>query len=327
MHRSERRISSVLRSRGITWLMIAMSLLMGWIALGRGVAMRPSAGAMWLPSASQWISDRMLSAAVNVLLVGGCCVLMALVNKVYNLLRTVSLMFVGLFAIILAATPALFITLGSGLILTLCTLLCVMLLYSIYQEPYRTRRVFLVFFILACGCLCDYAFVPYLAVFLVGCSQVRCLNLRTLLAAFIGIITPVWILWGVGLLDLSTFSMPQFSLIFKAGDVVDELPTLVCVGITLCAGMIIGCVNLMKIIAFNARSRAFCGLLCMLGIVTGTLCIVDFNNIAAYAPLLDCCTAFQAGLFMRLYEHKRAYLVILLLIILYCGCYIWSITV
>ena len=308
--------------------MIFASLFMGWTAYVSGIyGGNVSIGGMWLPDFDSLVSNRELSALTAVVIIGCCCVAMAAINKVYNILRTVSLMFVGLFTIMIAGTPELYISLDTGVILALATLLCVTLLYSIYLSPLRTRKVFLIFFLLACGALVDYSFLPYILVFLVGLSQMRCFNFRTLVASLIGLVTPLWILWGFGMLRFNEFSLPDPTAAYGVFFESEDLSTFACVGLTLFIGLALGVCNLMKMIAFNARNRAFTGVWCLMGIVTGILCIVDFTNIWAYVPLLDVCVAFQAGLFMRLFESKRAYIVIILIIALYIGCFVWNLTV
>ncbi|MDE5838540.1 MAG: hypothetical protein K2H39_05765, partial [Paramuribaculum sp.] len=298
----------MIKSRGFTWLMILASLAMGWIAYMSGMYVENIAsGGMWLPDFDSIVSSRILSAYIAVAGIGACCIIMAAMNKVYNVLRTVSLMFVGLFTVIVAGTPELYVSLDTGVILALVILLCVMLLYSLYLSPLRTRRIFLIFFLLACGVLFDYSFVPFIPVFFIGMSQMRCLNFRTFIAALIGLVTPLWILWGFGLLNLREFQLPNPYALYNLFLAKEDMATFSCIGLTLGVGLILGCCNLMKMIAFNARNRAFTGVWSLMGIVTGTLCIVDFTNIWAYVPLLDVCVAFQAGLFMRLFESKRAY--------------------
>lgn len=316
----------MMKSRGFTWLLIFISLAMGWVAYATGIAgVSLSVEAMWLPDPDRWIADREVSALLNIGVVGCCCIAMAFINKVYNLLRTVSLLFVGVFTVMLAATPKIFIAFGSGTVLALLTLLAVLLLYSVYDNPSNTRRVFLIFFILACGAVFDYSFIPYLLVFLIGASQMKCLSWRSFVAALIGVVTPLWILWGFGLLELRGLRLPDPRAVYEIFDATGNIHTLVCIGITLLLGLLLGMINLMKIIAFNARSRAMASFLSLAGVATGVLCIVDFTNIWAYVTLLDVCVAFQLGLFMRLYESRRAYIVAIAALSLYSGCFVWTI--
>ena len=52
--------------------------------------------------------------------------------------------------------------------------------------------------------------------------------------------------------------------------------------------------------------------------------LADWGHCAAYLPLLDVCAAFQAGMFFRLYESRRAYIPVLIVITAYTGCMIWA---
>lgn len=328
MTSTEKQITAVMKSRGFTWLLIAVSLAMGWIAYSVGISGRyVSPGTMWLPDPGRWIPGGGLSAVSGVVLAGACGVVMAIINKVYNLLRTVSLLFVGLYMIMLTATPEVFTALGSGPVLALVILLAIMLLYSIFDDPHNSRRLFLVFVLLTAGAVTDYSFIPFIPVFIIGARQLKCLSWRSFAAALIGVATPVWIMWGFGLLDFSSLKLPDPQAMYKLFDVSDNIRLIISVGITLLLGLVVGVVNLMKIIAFNARSRSMTGFLSLLGIVTGVLCIVDFTNIMAYVVLLDVCVAFQIGLFMRIYESRRAYILGVAVILIYSGCFVCNVIV
>lgn len=325
MRAGEKRLSGVLKSRGATWLMLMCGFAMGVFAFLHGESAPDDASdAMWLPSPGSWITDPLGEAVAGMGICLCVAVLLWSINKVYNLLRTVSPLFVGVFILSMASTPAVMTNLTSGGVLAAGVLAGILLMFSVYQSPELTRRVFLIFFILGCGAVCDYPFIPFMVVFLVGCSQMRALTLRTLLAALGGILTPLWLLWAFGLIDLRDFAVPLPSIDIEALTAARNVPSLVCVGVTMLAGLVFGTAALVRFISFNARSRAYFGLVSLTGIVSGTLCVADFGNVYAYVPLLDACTAVQAGLFMRLYENRRAYIAVLSLIAAYVCLYLWS---
>ena len=271
MTSGEKKTTRTLKSRGITWLLLVVSAGCSamWWALNTPSPAVEGGGGVWLPGFSENPAAltallpgfaRELPALCNLLIVAAIAFTMATINKVYNLLRTVSTLFVGLFALALAATPQLFVCLNSGVVLALAAVLCVLLLYSVYQEPQRTRRVFLVFCIIAFGGIWEWGFVPFLLVFLIGVSQVRCLNARTFVAAVIGIVTPVWILWGFGAFNLLELRLPSVSD-FRAVLTAPQQPHLLAVAaLGLLSGFIFGVANLAKVISFNARTRAYWGL-------------------------------------------------------------------
>ncbi len=321
----EKSLTRFLKSRGFTWLLILVAVAASRVALLRfGDPPVPGGSGLWTLSPDVWIHSPFVSWCVCV---GCCCAigfLMVLLNRAYNLLRTVSVAFVGYFMVMQAATPYALTGFDGGELLAIVVLCSMMLLFSIFTDPDSTRRVFLVFFLLAAGAVAEYGFAAYIPVFLLGCYQMRVVTLRTMLSALVGVLTPVWILWGFGLIRPVAIQIPdppRLDLLFSRPE---ALPLTAAVITTLVAGLYFGCANLIKVLAFNAKSRAFNGLLCAVGVATGLLCIIDFTNIAFYVTLLNAVTAMQAGLYMRLYATRRGYLALLLMLVAYAGCYIFS---
>lgn len=300
-----------------------LSILASRLALGHVHTPAPGSPGLWLTGPDRWISDPVISWIISV--AASCAIgfLMALVNKVFNLLRTVSVAFVGYFMVMQAATPMALTGFDGGELLALTALVCMSLLYSVYQEPQMTQRIFLLFFLIAGGSVVEYGFALYIPVFLLGCYQMRVLVPRTVIAAIVGLLVPVWILWGFGVIDPACIMIPPMPdpvLIFNRSE---AIPQAISVGLTLVAGLYFGSANVIKVIALNARSRAFNGLLSAIGAFTGLLCILDFTNVAFYVTLLNACTAMQAGLYMKLYATRRAYAPVLAVLACYVATFIW----
>ena len=83
--------------------------------------------------------------------------------------------------------------------------------------------------------------------------------------------------------------------------------------------------NLMKILSYNARTRAFNGYLTLLLIFTMVVMLLNFNNFTFYIPLLNCLVAYQVGHFFTYRRHRWSYLAILFLICCYAGFYVWAV--
>ena len=277
-----------------------------------------------LKSPNLWIDSADLSYFCNVAGTVVCAFLMIAINRLFNVLRTVSEVFVGFFFLFQVSVPAYMGDFSGGIIFAVLILLATMLLYSSYQEPDLTRRVFLVFFLLAFGSLFEYGFLFFIPLFLFGCYQVRNLSPRGLVAVFLGLITPFWILWGFDLIHLSDFHTlppPDFTGFFNFSD-----STEISVAVLFATGtaIVTGVMNLLKVISFNNRSRVYFSFLSALGVLAALLCVVDCNNILFYTPLLYCMTAMQGGMFMRLYQDSRAYILFPVILGVNSLIYIWS---
>ena len=53
------------------------------------------------------------------------------------------------------------------------------------------------------------------------------------------------------------------------------------------------------------------------------MAVIDFTNMPVYIVLLNALTAFQANYFMKLYERRRSYLLVLALPVVYVGFFAW----
>lgn len=248
-------------------------------------------------------------------------VVMSLINGQFNLLRTTSWLFLAMWMMSQLGTPDAMTHAVTGLCATLGMLACIWICVSIYQQPGQTKRVFLLFFIITCLGCCNYAYLAYLPVFLAGLVQMRAVSLRSLLAAGVGIAVPVWLLWAFSVVDFTTVAAPQFDITTMA--IIKANPTTsIAMAFTVVTGLIMMSANLVKVYGYNAMTRAHNGLLLLVWLVTAILCVFGFGNLWATLPLLNCTTAFQTGMFFRIYTRQRAYLPVIIMITVYTALYI-----
>lgn len=289
------------------------------VATGRGLVTGASSPE-FLSGATTLFGALLLTAAVMLA--------MLFINKAYNLLRTSSMLYLGVFAMMECASPIISTRVSSGLLVALSVLCAMGLMYSVYQRPVEgTKRVFLAFVLLSAGCMMQYAFIAYLPIFIAGCAQMRCFTFRTLLAAFVGILTPWWIAWGFGWISLSELAFPAGLSVFSQLDTADTAQLAVVIAVSVITGFVFTLTNMVKIYSYNARSRSFTGLLVTVTGATLLLTMVDFANITAYLPLLNCCIAYQASLSFRINADNRGYIPICILLAVYFILFVWSILI
>lgn len=314
-----------LHSRFGSLLMMAIAVVATVISFAVGnVTPLPSDTGLWLPSANDWmpagVGSLMVNLSVNVLI----ALMLVLLNKWFNILRSGSNLFAGVFLIMQMALPALMGQFYGGTLLCFIVLFAVMILYCTYNQPYPRQPIFLIFMLFTIGAMTQYAYVFYIPVFLLGCAQMRIFSVKTLLAVMMGIITPVWIMVGFGLVSLTNVEMPHFVNVFTALDSERALHMLISVGFTLVLLVVLCALNLMKVYNYNSKMRAYNGFLVILSVATAILVLVDFTNLTIYLPLLNCCCAFQVGHFFSVKQSRRSYLAILGIIAVYLGLYVCS---
>jgi hypothetical protein len=281
----------------------------------------------WLPSADDWLPAGGTSLVINLVLNVLIAAMLILLNKRFNILRSPSDLFAGLFLILQMSLPSFMGQFYGGTLLCFAVLFLTYKLYMAFNRPYPLQPIFLIFFLLTVGAMSQYAYLFYIPVFMIGCAQMRIFSFRTLLAVVIGIIAPVWILWGFDLISLRDIKLPHFVNVFSAIDSKEMLQLLVTVGVTVMATFVFGILNLVRVFNYNSKTRAYNGFISIMSFVTIILVLADYTNSATYIPLLNCCAAFQMGHYFAINNYQRSYIAILGIIAVYIALYWWSVMV
>ncbi len=327
MHAGEVKISRFLNSRPFAVITVMVGLVLASIGAEQSAYVPGlSEGGFVFPSPDVWFRAGTVRVLLNILLLIANILMLEELNRNFNLLRTSSLLFLAIFSVMECATPSIVGELTSGLLLNLTVLGIMATFYTLYQQPGLTRRVFLCYFMLSALCMCDYIYVIYILAFLPAFSQMRVNSSRMMLAVLLGIITPWWIVWAGGLMPASAPHMPDMSTLFDAnnGNPQERIVTICTVGITVIFCFLLSVINMINIYAYNAKSRAFGGLLTTLSLITALATLVNFANATHYLSLLNCLTALQFGLFFRSNENRRAYLLVITSMAIYISLFIFN---
>lgn len=307
---------------GVALLALVMACLYffgGWqdhIASDKGVA---------IPSANLWLSLPIADFAAGVAGSALTIAVMAMLNKVYNVLRNMSSLYIGLFAAMELATPDLATQFYTGTLLAVAVPVCLFWLFSCFRDPAATRHIYLIFLVLSLLTASQYCFAFYIPVFLLGMAQMRVFGARSFTAAFLGIITPWWIMLGLGLITPADIRMPAFVSIFSVIDHDDTFLLLITVGVTAAAMLICFVLNLLKTIAYNARARAYNGAFTVTALVTIAAMCVDYRNIISYVPLLNFSAAMEIAHFFSTHRAEKSFIAIFVLIAAYAALFICQI--
>ena len=276
-----------------------------------------------VPSANDWISSPVTEMIVNRVIVGLIIVLSVYLNRAFNVLRAMTMLYVVFFAFFELATPNLLAQLTTSTVLCAVVLACMVLLYSCYGDTGRIRRVFLIFFFLSVAAASQYAFVVYIPLFLLGCAQMKILNLRTIGAASLGIVTPWWILLGFGLVSLGDLHIPRVVSIFDAINFNEAIALAVTVGLTVLLTLSAYMLTLLKSMTYNAKSRSFGSFIAVMTAMTIVAMVIDYTNITAYVTLLNFCAAYQLSHFFLLHKSEKSYIAVTIILAIYFVLYLW----
>ena len=325
---TEHDILRFLHSRFGTMLMMVIAIVAIIVSYYTGnVVDIPGDTGTWLPSADDWLPAGGTSLVINLVLNVLIAAMLILLNKRFNILRSPSDLFAGLFLILQMSLPSFMGQFYGGTLLCFAVLFLTYKLYMAFNRPYPLQPIFLIFFLLTVGAMSQYAYLFYIPVFMIGCAQMRIFSFKTLLAVGIGIIAPVWILWGFDLISLRDIKLPHFVNVFSAIDSKEMLQLLVTVGVTVMATFVFGILNLVRVFNYNSKTRAYNGFISIMSFVTIILVLTDYTNSATYIPLLNCCAAFQMGHYFAINNYQRSYIAILGIIAVYIALYWWSVMV
>ena len=323
----ESDISQFLYSRYSVLLYALIAVIATNFAMNHGevIPILDNKGLGLLP-ANYWIGFGKKSMWINILLNISIAGLMIYLNKMYNVLRNPTVIFAGMFLILQMPFPDLTGQLYGGTMLCIIILTCAFILFSTYNRPDR-QAVFLIFTIISTGTFFQYAFLFYLPVMIIGCIQMRILDLKTTIAAIMGLITPPWILLGFGILTFDNISFPEFTSIFGNLSTGEVWQMLVSIGLSVIVCISAWLINLVRLISYNAQTRAYNGFFAMVSLVSVLFMATDFTNYIIYVPLLNCCTALQLGHLFTIYQSRRSYIGLLSIFVVYFSLYIWALSV
>ena len=275
-----------------------------------------------LPSADLWIRPGLGDFCAGMASLGITTAIMVMFNKVYNVLRSMSWLYIALFGMMMAATPNLATQFYTGSVLTVVAPACLFLLFSCFKQPGQTRHIFLIFLMLSLLTATQYCFAVYIPVFMTGLAQMRVFNLRSVTAAMLGIITASWLLLGFGIIAPDSIRMPSFVSIFSEIELDDTYMLLITVGVTTFAMLACYILNLLKTIAYNAQARAYNGAFTLLALVTAVAMSIDYRNIISYVPLLNFSAAMEITHYFSTHRAEKSFIAIYLLIAVYAALFV-----
>lgn len=266
-----------------------------------------------------------LSKLFSVISIVGVCALLSFLNKAYSFIKDVTYVFASSFLLLNIANPEISTRLCDGSLLAVIVVLLTHILFSTYQSQYPQRRVFLISAILSTCCLFQYAFVYLIPVFFIGFLQMRAVNVRSVLAVLLGLITPFWIVLGTGIVELDEIQAPQLVNIWNNFDMEQSGYIVVILSVTVFLTLVLLFTNVLQIINYKMQVRAYNGFFLVLTIFTMIMMAVDYNNVMVYLPLLNLCLSIQIAHSFTIKKYLRRYIPYLLFVFSCIGVFVWRV--
>ena len=305
--------------------MIACAMcVLSWIY--HPVEIAPIQYGLCLPSPDSWKFDPFWSWIINTFLIGLITVLLWLINKSYNFIRTTEPAIIALFMVMASSTPWFTQSLNTSVLLCLANVICLGIVFASYSTRNATQQMFLLGVVVGVGSMFQYAFLPTAFVYFLWALFMKVMRIKETMAFVAGILCPYWIALGVGWLRLSDIRFPSLSPLFgSVHDYSDFLFLLGGIAFAIVGGFIVALVNSMKLYAGNSKVNAMNLCVNTLGFTSIACILVDFDNMQAYVISLYAAFAVQLSNICALWNPKMPWMVTVLPACVYIALFVGSV--
>ncbi len=257
-----------------------------------------------------------VSCVINVLCLLITGSIMLALNKVFSYVRTVTHLPASAFFLLQMANPSGLVAFNSGTLLSLVTAIAAMPLFAAYQDRHSQRSIFLIFALVAAGTMFHYSFLVLLPAFLLGFLNMGVFNLKGVLAMLFGLITPFWIVLGLGIASPADFAQPHIHGIWTLSLQSLSSPMFMLATITAVLGVILAVINLPTIMNYRMQTRVYNAFFVFVLISVIIALCIDYSDMTVFLPLLNLMAAVQVSHAHTLHTtNHRRYLFIVLLIV------------
>lgn len=278
-----------------------------------------------LPSPDSWNIDPFFSWLINTLLIAGITVLLTIINRSFNFVRTTEPTLAALFPLMAASCPGFTEYLNTSVILCLANVICLGVIFNSYDTRNATQHLFTLGVVVGVGSMFQYAFLPMAFVYFVWALFMKVLRIKETLAFIIGILCPYWIALGTGWLRFSDIHFPSLTPLFgTAHDHYDFLMLLIGIAMAVTFGFLLALINSMKLYAGNSKVNAMNLCINILGAASVICILVDFDNIGAYVITLYMACAVQIANVNALWNPRMPWIITAVPALLYTGIFVVS---
>lgn len=322
------RLTSTLHTRGFALAASVVSFVCAlcYFLLDSGSACASEPESVSI-SPDRWLAPGWLNFACAMACSATTVIVMLLLNKVHNIMRALTYLYVPLFLGMQLATPDVMTSLSTATMLAAVIPLCMYLLFECYRDPSATRQVFLISFLLSSFSITQYCYAIYIPAMLIGCAQMRIFNRRTVAASLMGIVTPWILVFGFGIIDPAGIRIPEFRNILSGIDFDDTYLMLVAAAFTVVTMLVCYTLNVLRTIAYNAHARAVNGAFSVVMLFTLAALCIDIRNAALYIPLLNYSAAISVTHYFSTHRSEKSFIAIISILAVYAVLYVCQIKI
>lgn len=292
------------------------------------VAFSPIQYGICLPSPDTWNYNDLSSWIINTIFIGIIAILLFLINKKYNFIRTTEPALVVLFMVMTASGPWFTETINTSVLLCFTNVMCLGIIFDSYDSRNATQEMFILGVVIGVGSMVQYAFIPMAMVYLIWSLLMKVFRIKETLAYGAGILCPYWIAFGSGWLSFKSLHYPSITPLFTIKEDPSEF-FLLLTGVALAAiiGLMVALINSIKLYAGNSKVNAMNLCINILGGACVLCILLDFDNMHSYIITLYMACAVQLANICALWNPKREWLVTVLPSVGYLTIFICSIII
>lgn len=281
-----------------------------------------------LPSPDSWDINPILSWIINFIILGAMTLLLWVINKNYNFVRTTEPALIVIFLIMVASNPFFTQAINTSMLLGLANLICISIVFDSYSSRNATQQMFILGLVSGLGSMFQYAFLPMAFIYFIWALFMKVMRIKETLALLIGVGCPYWIGLGSGLLRWSQFHFPSLNSLFVFGkDHSDFIFLIAGIAFAIGLGFILTLINSMKLYAGNSKVNAMNLCISALGAGSAICVFLDFDNMLAYIITLYMTCAVQIANICALWNPKMPWLVSVIpsifYIMIFAGCIVF----
>lgn len=253
------------------------------------------------------------SVILNILTIVLVAIILSLTANKNNLIKNRTLTTVVIFLLMQFSLPALINSGATSNILLLAVTLATPILFSSFQRNRAIEKSFIIALLFSIISLFNSHILYLLPIYALGLIQMQSASVRTFAAMFIGLITPYWIVSGVGLITPITVHFESLRIGQMTTFPGFEMTTII---VIMVAGFLAGCYNLLLALNEKMQVRVKNGFINILSVGSALLMIVDSAHYITYLPVLNYCVTLQIGYLFSSRQSKISHIILYSMIVL-----------
>lgn len=256
-----------------------------------------------------------LTMFINVALIIATGMLMLLLNKLYNFVKAFTFVGAAVFFLLELALPMCSSVLNVGTILCLVLVMGTLVLFGTYEDKYAQRPIFLITCVLAFGMMFNWAFVALIVAFVLGFAYMRAMNWKGFFAVLIGLFTPFWIAFGLGLVSPEQFNLLEINSVWNTLAEGQVRAMVIWIVAVVVATIVLSAINLFSIYHYRLQLRVYNAFFLLVTLVSVVGVCVDYRDMLIFVPMLNLCLSVQVAHSFTISTFPKRYIFIFVLVI------------